>query len=141
MSGSPSPPAAAMEYSMTTTGVDERRKLTRQRVYYRMDVLDGSGTFFGCMLDVSASGMRVLCSEEIDVLNVTKLRIHLPKWLDLGEEIRVQGRFVWCKAQSRQKVEGGFSFDELHDRERSLLEHLVERLATAALDDGLENVK
>jgi len=117
----------------------ERRKQKRQRVHYRMDVLDGSGAFFGCLLDVSTAGMRVLCSDEVDVLKVTSLRIHLPKWLELGSEIRLQGRFVWCKAQSRQRVEGGFSFESVPERESTLLEQLVDRLAAAAAADGLRD--
>jgi len=125
---------------MSTMEIGERRKRNRERVHYRMDVLDGAGAFFGCLLDVSTSGMRVLCSEEVDVLKVTSLHIHLPKWLELGPEIRVQGRFVWCKAQSRQRVEGGFSFEGVHEHECTLLEHLLDRLATAAAADGLGDV-
>ncbi len=122
------------------TKLDERRTLTRQRVHYRMDVSGTSNAFFGCLLDISASGMRVLCSEEVDVLNVNKLSVRLPKWLELGDEIRVQGRFVWCKAQARQRVEGGFSFDALAEGERVLLEQLVDKLTIAAMEDGLQSI-
>ena len=122
---------------MSHIEIEDRRALARQRVRYRMDVLDASGAFFGCMLDVSHSGMRILCAEEIDALTVTKLRIQLPKWLALGDEICVQGRFVWCKAQSRQRVEGGFAFDGLKACDYALLEKLVEALAVAAQHDEL----
>ena len=114
----------------------ERRKTPRQRVHYRMDVSDPNGEFFGCLLDVSSSGMRVLTSEDVNVLNVTKLKIELPRWLELGETIRIEGRFVWCKAKSRGKMEAGFSFDGLRESEQDKLDQLVDRVSQAAEEDG-----
>ena len=119
---------------------NDRRAIARQRVHYRMDVCENSEALFGCLLDVSTTGMRVLCSEDVDVLNVSKLRIRLPLWLELGPEIRVEGRFVWCKAMARQRVEAGFSFGALKERERTVLEHLIQRLSQAADEDGFETV-
>ena len=119
---------------------DDRRDRVRTRVHYRMDVTDKSKKFFGCLLDLSECGMRVLCSEEVDVLNVDKLRIELPQWLELGSEIRLYGRFVWCKAKSRQRVEAGFAFEKLSERDRHLLEQVVERLVQAAAEDGVRAV-
>lgn len=114
----------------------ERRDTARQRMQYRMDVLDAKKSYFGCLLDISVTGMRVVCSEDVNILNLTKLRIELPRWLDLGDEICVEGRFVWCKATTRQRVEGGFSFDNLSDNDARVLRTLVEKLWVAAMEDG-----
>ena len=114
----------------------DRRKIVRHRVHYRMDVSNPAGEFFGCLLDVSSSGMRVQTSEDVDVLNVTKLHIELPRWLELGETIRIQGRFVWCKGKARGKMEAGFSFDGLREGEQDKLDNLVDRITQAAEDDG-----
>lgn len=121
----------------TTT---ERRKSPRHRVLYRMDVTDAAKKYFGCLLDVSSSGMRIQASEDTDVLSVTKLRIELPQWLEMGDAIRVEGRFVWCKSKAAGKLEAGFSFNTLSEREQVALDQLIDRLSLAAEEDGLDSI-
>ena len=113
----------------------ERRSAPRKRVAYRMDVTDDERAMVGCLLDLSTGGMRVLCSGNMDILNVQSLRIEFPRWLDLGDGLPVKGRFVWCKSCSDgYGTEAGFAFDSMSKKDKALLEMLVNKLAEATQD-------
>jgi hypothetical protein len=86
----------------------------------------------GCLLDLSAGGMRVLCGPGLDIINSENLRIEFPRWLDLGDGLAVRGRFVWCKACSDGTgTEAGFAFDALSKKDTAFLEMLIEKIADA----------
>ena len=112
---------------------DERRK--HPRIHYRMDVLDKKGTFFGCILDVSLGGMRISCSTEKDIVDAEKLRIVVPRWVSIEREIDIRGRFIWYRQEGSGKIEAGFRFDSLRERDRRSLEKLLERLSVAISED------
>jgi hypothetical protein len=115
----------------------ERRQTRRRRVAYRMDVTDQQRSMVGCLLDLSAGGMRVLCGPGVDIVGSEKLRIEFPRWLDLGDGLPVKGRFVWTKAcGDGYGTEAGFAFDAMSKREALLLEALIEKLAAAIQNDA-----
>ncbi len=114
----------------------EKRQTPRRRVAYRMDVSDRSRGMVGCLLDLSSSGMRVLCSPGMDIVHADRLRIEFPRWLELGAGLEVKGRFVWCKAcADGYGTEAGFAFDTFSKKERALLEVLIAKIADANQDD------
>lgn len=117
------------------TVTTERRRAERRRVAYRMDVTDEERGMVGCLLDLSTSGMRVLCGPGLDIVKTESLRIEFPRWLQLGEGIDVKGRFVWCKACSDgYGTEAGFAFDAMSRRETALLGALITKIAATSED-------
>ena len=112
----------------------ERRSSVRQPVAYRLDVVVPGGNA-GCLLDVSASGMRVRFKLEVDLGTTEALRIELPQWLELGRSLDVRGRFVWVRRTESGVTEAGFAFDGHSRKESSALEALVERLSQALDED------
>mgnify|MGYP001492486314 CR=1 FL=1 len=118
-------------------GVGERRSRARQRVLYRLDVVAGDGSN-GCLLDVSAAGLRVRFKQALDVGAIQSLRIEFPLWLELGSGLEVHGRFVWVRTTQAGATEAGFAFDELPRKVASVLEVLVQRLSEALVEDDPE---
>ena len=114
----------------------ERRSGARRPVIYRLDVLDAvKGTDIGFLIDISRGGMKIRCNAGVDVSTLTKLKLTLPRWLSLGEELTMLGRVAWCKPHREGMVECGFAFDETAQN-AALLEKLINRLAEAAIEDG-----
>jgi hypothetical protein len=120
--------------SSKSSAISERRAARRQRVAYRLDVMAGDGSI-GCILDVSASGLRARFKPTIDVGTVETLRIEFPKWLELGASVEVTGRFVWVRMTSDGATEGGFAFAGLSRKVEGIVELLVTRLAEALFED------
>ena len=114
----------------------DRRQEARERTYYRLDVLGKGGHLVGCMVDLSQGGMRVRRIAEEDFAQLENLTIELPRWLDLGRELQVKGRFVWYR-ETPDGMEGGFAFDGLSRKTESRLTQLIERIDQAAREDGL----
>jgi hypothetical protein len=112
----------------------ERRAAPRQAVVYRLDVVAPGGSA-GCLLDVSATGMRVRFKSELDLGATQRLRLEFPRWLELGSGLDVAGRFVWVRSTSRGATEAGFAFDGLSRKDESVLLVLIQRLSEALLED------
>ena len=117
----------------------DRRLTARQLVTYRLDVVSPDGGA-GCLLDVSGSGMRVRFKAGLDVGSIQRLRIELPRWLELGTGLDLVGRFVWMRATPGGATEAGFAFDGLSRKSESVLEVLVQRLCEARLEDEADTV-
>jgi hypothetical protein len=117
-----------------SSATSERRAAARQRVAYRLDVLAGDGSA-GCLLDVSATGLRVRFKPDVDVGAIQSVRIEFPRWLELGAGLEVRGRFVWVRATERGGTEAGFAFEELPRKVAGVVEVLVQRLADALVED------
>ena len=116
----------------------ERRINPRRRVVYRMDVTGKDGELLGCLIDISLGGMRVRWLASVDVADVTKLRIDFPQWLGMGAGLSVKGRFVWCKPVEGGRAEAGFAFVEPGKKRLAMLESLIDKIATAAEEDGVD---
>lgn len=112
----------------------ERRVATRQAVVYRLDVVLADGTA-GCLMDLSATGMRVRFKQPLDVGATQELRLEFPRWLELGAGLDVRGRFVWMRSTEQGGTEAGFAFDGLSRKEASVLEVLLQRLVEALAED------
>ena len=113
----------------------DRRGAQRRRVAYRLDVSAPSGGGSGCLLDVSATGLRLRFKGGFDMSASQALRIDFPRWLELGSGLEVHGRFVWVRQCETGATEAGFAFDPLSRKDRNLLELLIQRLAEAVLED------
>jgi PilZ domain-containing protein len=113
----------------------DRRLSARQLVTYRLDVVSPDGGA-GCLLDISGSGMRVRFKAGLDVGSIQRLRIELPRWLELGAGLELVGRFVWMRAMSGGATEAGFAFDGLSRKESGLLGVLIQRLTEALAEDA-----
>ncbi|MCZ6599110.1 MAG: PilZ domain-containing protein [Planctomycetota bacterium] len=114
----------------------DRRAAPRTKVTYRMDVIEPEGDLLGCILDLSAAGMRMKCFGNVDLQSTDRLKIRFPMWVGLGPGIEVQGRFVWSKTVP-SGYEGGFAFHRRSRKQTALLEELIATLARAAEEDGL----
>jgi hypothetical protein len=126
---------AAEEPSMfhSRQGV-ERRFAPRRQVVYRLDVVAPDGRH-GCLLDLSDGGMRVRFAAGQDLSDCEKLTIELPRWLGLGRELRVRGRFAWIRTSGAGATESGFAFGSLARRDERLLGEVLEALARAVAED------
>ncbi len=125
-----------MDPKKSTTELVEKRRAPRRPVLYRLDVTDASDRLVGYLVDISLGGMRVRCTAGTNVNEANHLRVVLPRWMDLGETLDFSGRFAWCKPADDERVEGGFVFDGLSDRDRSALDAFIERIADAAVEDS-----
>lgn len=109
------------------TSQQERRR--RKRVSYRMDVSASNGAYVGCLLDVSREGLRILCAPGFDFSRADKLRIQIPRWLDLGPSLEVRGHFIWSKAAGDEgEMEAGYVFDKLSNKVIAVLCLLIDRV-------------
>ena len=111
----------------------DRRFNPRKHARYRLDVADASGEHVGYIVDISPGGMRVRCEPELDIAGTSVLRIVFPRWLGLGDSLKVPGRFVWCRPSSPGN-DGGFAFADLRRKQRAKLESLIDRLSAAEAD-------
>ena len=111
----------------------DRRLNPRKRARYRLDVADASGTHVGYVVDISPAGMRVRCEPQLDIAGTSVLRIVFPRWLGLGDSLKVPGRFVWCRPNPPGN-EGGYAFADLRRKQQAKLESLIDQLSTAATD-------
>ena len=111
----------------------DRRFNPRKRARYRLDVADASGNHVGYVVDISPGGMRVHCEPELDIAGTTTLRIVFPRWLGLGESLKIPGRFVWCRP-SPPGNEGGFAFADLRKKQQAKVEALIDALSAASAD-------
>ncbi|MEM7310746.1 MAG: PilZ domain-containing protein [Planctomycetota bacterium] len=116
--------------------MSERRRTARDRAFYRLDVLNKRGKLVGCMADISPGGMRVRHIADDDLLAVERLTIELPRWMGLGRELPVAGRFVWYR-ESGGGSEGGFAFNGLSRKSNELVARLIEQISLAAREDGI----
>ena len=115
----------------------ERRAAPRQPVVYRLDVTAAEGVG-GFLLDISATGLRARFKQGLDVGATLNLRIEFPRWLELGKGLDVSGRFVWLRAREGGSTEAGFAFDGLSRKSEGVLEVLIQRLAEARFEDGVD---
>lgn len=112
----------------------ERRTAQCQRITYRLDVSFPDGCT-GCLLDISASGLRIRFKHAMDAGTVQSMRLEFPKWLELGAGLEVTGRFVWIRALPAGGNDAGFAFDGLSRKDTGVLAVLIQRLSEA-LDEG-----
>lgn len=112
----------------------DRRLNPRKSARYRLDIADDSGEHVGYVVDISPAGMRVRCEPDVDIGGTSALRIVFPRWLGLGESLKVPGRFVWCRPNPAGN-EAGFAFADLRRKQQAKLESLIDQLSTAAADD------
>jgi len=117
-----------------SSATSERRVATRQAVVYRLDILLADGSA-GCLMDLSATGMRVRFKHPLDVGATQEVRLELPRWLELGTGLDVRGRWVWMRSTEQGGTEAGFGFDGLSRKESSVLEVLLQRLVEALDED------
>ena len=117
-----------------SSATGERRVATRQAVVYRLDLELADGSV-GCLMDLSATGMRVRFKQALDVGSTQELHLDFPRWLELGGGLDVRGRFVWMRSTEQGGTEAGFAFDGLSRKESSLLEVLLQRLGEALAED------
>jgi hypothetical protein len=120
-------------WHMSSQG-SERRAAPRLAVTYRLDVQAPAGNG-GCVLDLSMSGMRVRFRSELDLAGTERMSIVFPRWLELGPGIEVTGRFAWLRPTRDGSTEAGFAFDRLSQRDTSLIQVLIQRLAEALAED------
>jgi hypothetical protein len=127
-----------MRFPDTTsaTAADQRQE-SRRTVLYRLDVLDVHGAPLGFLIDLTSAGMRVRCTVDSDLTEVARLRIEFPRWMELGTGLTVEGRFVWTKELPGGRPEGGFVFAKLGAEGTAVLDSLMDKVAEAALEDGL----
>ena len=115
------------------TRQNDRRSTERTVVSYRLDAWDERDGFLGCILDISAYGVRVLMLEDAQVENVKAVRLDLPRWLDMGSSLELKGRFVWCRTKRESgATEAGFSFDPVSRAQQRKLKELVKKLSAVA---------
>jgi hypothetical protein len=112
----------------------DRRAAERQVVAYRLDV-SAPGGATGCLLDLSMGGMRVRFRCELDVAGTKRLTLTLPRWLELGTQLEVDGRFVWTREAKSGFLEVGFAFEELSRKQEGLVRLLIQRLSDALAED------
>ena len=115
----------------------DRRKTARGRAFYRLDVLDKRGEPFGCMTDISAGGMRVTHITAEDLVSVARLHLELPRWMGLGRELVLKGRFVWYR-ETERGTEGGFAFHGPSRSAEATIERLIKVIAQAARALGMD---
>lgn len=108
--------------------VSQQDRRRRKRVAYRMDVTAPSGAYAGCLLDLSDEGLRMLCAPGFDFARGDRLRIQVPRWLDLGPSVEVRGHFIWSKAFGDGETEAGYVFDKLPGKVRAVVGLLIERV-------------
>lgn len=118
-----------------SSGVVDRRSVVRNHIPYRMDVSDGDGAPVGYLVDISSEGMRVRFRQGLDAGRVERLRIQIPRWMALGEELLVGGRFLWCKPFGIGTTEGGFVFEGLDGNTLTTIDALVETVQRAERED------
>ncbi len=115
----------------------DRRLAPRTSVRCRLDVTLEDGRLLGCMVDLSAGGMRLRCAPGADVAAVNRIRIEFPRWLGLGERLVLSGRFAWRKpADLNGWFETGFALMEPSTPGRAVIDALLARLEQAAREDG-----
>jgi hypothetical protein len=113
----------------------ECRSARRHQVSYRLDVLFADGEA-GCLLDLSASGLRVRFKHPLDIEAARSLRLEFPRWLELGTGLDVPGRFVWLRSvPGSGGSEAGFAFDGLTHKDENVLAVLIQRLNEALDED------
>ena len=118
-----------------SAGVVDRRGRTRNRIPYRMDVCDGTGAPVGYLVDISTEGMRVRFRQGLDAGLVERIEIQFPHWMELGQALAVQGRFLWCKPFGIGTTEGGFVFEGLDAPTMATIDALVETVRRAEEED------
>jgi hypothetical protein len=100
-----------------------------------MDVTDVAGERVGYVVDLTEDGMRVRFHLGVDLACLEELLVLLPGWMELGDRLRVAGRFVWCRPFGPGVTEGGFVFESLEEDERWTVEGVIASIARAAAED------
>lgn len=115
----------------------ERRGGQRSPVIYRLDITDVSNQQIGYLKDLTVTGMRVRCNPGVDMAEINSLVLLFPKWMGIGEQLKVTGRFVWTKPVNEGRTEGGFLFESLRAVQLEALESVIDSVIKAATEDEL----
>jgi hypothetical protein len=113
----------------------ERRADPRVRVCYRLDVFAGE-RWIGYLCNLSLSGLRVMCRTQVDLTTLDRLRIALPRWLEMGDELELRCRSAWWRPARDDGIEAGFAVESPTRRVRNRLQMLLARLVEASTEDG-----
>ena len=114
--------------------MQERRRAPRANVPYQLDVHDKKSRLLGSLIDLSMTGMRMVCPVEIDLTAVNRIIVQLPKWMGFGDTLDMKGRFVWQKPAEDGVYEVGFAFDPLSKHASGMLELVIQIISAAEGD-------
>ncbi len=108
----------------------KQRNRPRKNTPHPVKVMDTeSGQVIGRVVDITADGLMMVGSINLEIGRVFSLRIVLPRMTDGKMDIAVQAETVWCKQDTNPKFfQTGFRFHNLLGNDGFLLEDVMHRM-------------
>ena len=118
---------AEQDQTTARTLKDEKRTVERNQLVFYLRVLDkDSPRILGHLIEISSSGLMLVCREVIDKGQEYNARLILPKELSGRTEMAMKIACVWCRPDAIEEFYvAGFQFVEIDLDKKKLIDTLI----------------
>jgi len=107
----------------------EKRVGARRHLVFYLRIFDGlSSRVLGHLMDISPSGLMLLCDEPVAVNEEYRMRMRLPEEIsENNNEIIFKAVSRWCKKDDNPDFYvTGFQVQEMDNKTKELITHLID---------------
>jgi hypothetical protein len=104
-----------------------KRKEKRKNLIYYLPVYDrNSGEMLGQLVDITTSGLMLVCENPVQDGEYFEMRMDLPSEIEGKKEIEFNARSEWCKKDVNPKFfAAGFSFENISREQIRVIDSLI----------------
>ena len=110
--------------------MEEQRRADRFQVSYFVRIFfDGINYVIGHIVDISATGMRILSDRPLVPDSDYLLYIDLKEFEDVGQDVAFNARCIWIrKDEDSGAYSSGMHLQNIGEKEQDIIDRLIESL-------------